>query len=196
MIYSFIFKILYWSSKPQRYFKIHISTYDLEENLYTPEPKNYQVCRWKGKAGRKYRKKVRAGILSWYARKHGQLARIEPSDRFGSVWFGSVQLSWVRFGFCLVCWFTEGVLLCPGVLVFAVPCAVLCHFGNCADCTVAGQAAASVCFNFSYRQAAALYFPTHDSDFPSPTKRLFLFLCRLNLRVELLLLGLPSAIQF
>jgi len=69
--------------------------------------------------------------------------------RIGLVWFGSVR-------FCLVgsSW--------PSVLVFALPC--VCHFGNCADCTVAGRAA-SVCFNFSYRQAAALCFPPTHAHF-------------------------------
>lgn len=93
--------------------------------------------------------------MAWYARKHGQLARIESSDRIGSV------------RLCLVgSRFREGVLAwCPVVLVSWYLLCPVCHFGNYADCTVARQAA-SVCFNFSYRQAAALCRPTTHHPLP------------------------------
>lgn len=44
---------------------------------------------------------------------------------------------------------------CVYVRVACVCFCAVCHFGNCTDCTTVTERAASVCFNFSYRQPAA-----------------------------------------
>lgn len=78
--------------------------------------------------------------------------------------FSTVQFSLVLFGSSRASCY----LLCP-----------VCHFGNCAG------HAASVCFNFSYRQSAAQYALPFQGSWLA-----------IYFPLELLLLWLPRAIQF
>jgi len=60
--------------------------------------------------------------------------------------------SWIHIELCCGC---VCVCECVCVCVCCVCFCSVCHFGNCTDCPTVTERAASVCFNFSYQQAAA-----------------------------------------
>lgn len=157
--------------------------------------KNTEKSKWKRKyrVGEGSRENVRVGggggmgKLSWYAvnmtscscscwRQKGTATANETATESEKLW---LRLSLGQDSLVMdTYWTLAWVCGCGcGCVCFSA----VCHFGNCTDCTTVTERAASVCFNFSYRQAAASAAST-----------------RLHLIQSLLLplRLLPSAIQF
>lgn len=138
------------------------------------------------------------GKLSWYAVNMTSCSRSCWRQRKGKELRLRMRL-WLRLRLRIGQDSGHGHILnsCVYVRVGCVCFCAVCHFGNCTDCTTVTERAASVCFNFSYRQPAASASVTTALLHLILLQPLLLHWLPLLLLLLLLVLWLlPSAIQF